>query len=1437
MKKLFEKKRTNAAIILLLMMPIYLLIPNTFAADKPWDSGHNTVEVDKDPEKEPPKDPCAEKGSPVHLKQGNYFYSHRDISLPGRGLELEVIRQYDSQDFYDSPFGIGWKFNLEVRLIETTDEFTEYVTIRQGDGVRLEFTRNKSGTYSPPPGRHDQLIKDSDGTFTWCPSSGCTSCSTCYHFDKSGYLAFLEDANDNQISFTYDSERKLIRVTDDLGRQLDLTYDTNSKIASITDIVNRTFQYAYDSSGNLAGFTDPLGNRTTYAYDSEHNLISVVDARGNAIATITYDDDDQVVSYTEKGEIWIYSFDEKTNSKYKDDLDGNRWTYLLNETGQLLSLTDPLGNTTTNTWDDDINRTSVTDYNGFTTTYTYNADGNKLTETDPLGNKTTYTYGHQSNKVTTVTDPLGRSTKYEYDSNGNNSKVIEDHGGSLQKETTFTYDTHGRLASETDPLGNTTTYAYTDNADGSVTQVTDPLGNKTTVSYDIRGNKLTEIDALGNTTSYSYDLMNRLVSQRDELGNVTSFTYDSVGNLVSRRDANGNVWSFRYDAYNRLLQEIDPLGNTLFYLYDSRGNRVGETDAKGNTTTYEYDALNRIIRQTDALGGVTDFTYDANGNLLTTKDANGNSTTSVYDAINRRVSVTNALGETTTFGYDAVGNQISGLPPNGNTKTITYDSLNRQIAVTDTLGQRRSYIYDLAGSLVTSSDALGNTTTYSYDANKRRVKKIDAPGNTTSFTYDAVGNLLTTTDREGNATTIGYDARKRMISFADQLGKITTFSYDKVGNQISTTDANGKVTSYAYDKTNRLIRESYADDTKRTFTYDANGNMATTTDQKGTTITYSYDALNRVTGKDYPGTNDSVYTYDSVGNVLTANNQNSANTFTYNKVNQRTQSVQNGKTVRIAYDSPKNRRMITYPGGKVVKETRNPRGTLIKVEDGTGKTIVECTLDKAERPLSQSYLNGVTGTFTYNANSWIEEIHYNDGEDDILAFHYGLDKEGNRLYTNRSNDPSNSEQFVYDAKYGLVQFKRGVLDAKSEIPSPATQTSYTLDALGNWLTKTTNGIVGNRTHNEMNEVTVVDGVTHTYDDNGNLINDGSHSYEYDFEDRLVKVVRNSDSSIVGEYTYDALGKRVAKKVSGVTTNHYYFGEKLIEEQIGGATECTYVYGKGPKDIVQVSKRSEEYYCHQDIQSSVVGVTDSSGDIVERYLCDPYGGIKILDGSGKEIQASSVGNRFSFLGMFRDDETGLYYSRRYFKSSIGRYLNRDHSLFMDGVNPYTIFGGVPFIREIVENQTVPPNANAVSKCGLSSDVDDPYQIATSNTNCTKTCSQRHENKHASDRIACCRKAREAYQDAWTRAGRSEVVRKWNKLLKDSKNWSECRAHSVSVECAKSESFANACHCPEKLNEGEKKCCGDYKTYAKNQKGLKDSFCGKPGANTAPACPFD
>ena len=61
----------------------------------------------------------------------------------------------------------------------------------------------------------------------------------------------------------------------------------------------------------------------------------------------------------------------------------------------------------------------------------------------------------------------------------------------------------------------------------------------------------------------------------------------------------------------------------------------------------------------------------------------------------------------------------------------------------------------------------------------------------------------------------------------------------------------------------------------------------------------------------------------------------------------------------------------------------------------------------------------------------------------------------------------------------------------------------------------------------------VGGVTYTWDDNGNLLNDGVYTYTYDHANRLTSVVGPSSSS----YAYNGLGDRLQQTVDGVTTEY------------------------------------------------------------------------------------------------------------------------------------------------------------------------------------------------------------------------------------------------------------------------------------------------------------
>jgi hypothetical protein len=67
----------------------------------------------------------------------------------------------------------------------------------------------------------------------------------------------------------------------------------------------------------------------------------------------------------------------------------------------------------------------------------------------------------------------------------------------------------------------------------------------------------------------------------------------------------------------------------------------------------------------------------------------------------------------------------------------------------------------------------------------------------------------------------------------------------------------------------------------------------------------------------------------------------------------------------------------------------------------------------------------------------------------------------------------------------------------------------------------------NYEYDDANRLTGVDGVSHTWDDNGNLLDDGVNMYAYDSANRLI-LIENQQSSI--ENRYNGLGDRLQTTV-------------------------------------------------------------------------------------------------------------------------------------------------------------------------------------------------------------------------------------------------------------------------------------------------------------------
>jgi len=926
------------------------LYPRTASAydAPPKDQGHTGPNPPPPPPQEPPPETCPIHGSPVHLKAGNYFYSNQDLFIPGRGFSLQIVRDYDSQNEHEGPFGYGWSFQLLMELIKVTEGDEDYAIVRRGDGIRLKFKDNGDGTFTPPAGRYDTLVQNADGSYDLMKKTGtCSSCAETAHFDTGGNLLYKRDGNGNQMGFSYDGTGRVATIIDVSGRQLMFSYGTNNKISKVTGPAGREFSYTYDAAGNLASYSDPLGNTTTYAYDGNHNLTSIMDPHGNTLHTITYDSSERASSYTEKGGTWQLSYYPDSNRTDQRDPNGNNWQYYYNDTGQMTQKRDPIGNQLTYTWDDNQNWTGTTDARRYTTSYTYDSNGNRLTETDPFGNTTTYTYDAVNNKVATDTDPMGRVTSYEYDSNGNRTKIIRDYGGSLQNDMVLTYDGNGKLTSTTDPIGNATIYIY--DGYGNLIQVTDAMGNATTHTYDVLGNKLTETDSRGYTTTYTYDLLSRIATVRDAQNNSSAFAYDANSNLISITDPAGNITTFIYDAYNRLIQATDSLDNITQYAYNARGNLTSMTDANGNATGYTYNAVDQLTAETNALGHTTSYTYDGNGNRLTVTDANGNTTTNTYDALNRVTRSTYPDSAFETVTYDTVGNITGITDRNGKAISGIYDTLNRLLAITYPDATATNYAYDLNGNILT---AVNSDISYAitYDA-LNRVTQVNnvTLGKNVSYSYLCCGLKDSMTNSEGGVTSYTYDALKRMMSLTNSFGETTTYTYDNLSRVTRKDLTNGSYTNYSYDAATRLtilvnmtsggsVISSYA------YSLDNIGNRTSMTISAGT-HNYSYDNIYQLLQATHPSSSTEAYTYDPVHNRLTSTDHNdwtydsnnrliSYNGFSYtydangNMISKTDTDL--SQVTSYQYDYENKLKRIDYPDGTYSEYRYDPFGNRIK---------------------------------------------------------------------------------------------------------------------------------------------------------------------------------------------------------------------------------------------------------------------------------------------------------------------------------------------------------------------------------------------------------------------------------------------------------------------------------------------------------------------------
>jgi RHS repeat-associated protein len=541
-------------------------------------------------------------------------------------------------------------------------------------------------------------------------------------------------------------------------------------------------------------------------------------------------------------------------------------------------------------------------------------------------------------------------------------------------------------------------------------------------------------------------------------------------------------------------------------------------------------------------------------------------------------------------------------------------------------------------------------------------------------TYDNNGNLTTVKDPLTHQTANTFDALNRLLTVLDPNSGTTSYAYDTANNLTQVTDPNGTVTSYTYSGLNDLIQLVSADTGTTTTTYDAAGNLLTKTDARGAVATYTYDVLNRVTQVVYSKTGNPnethAFTYDSGTNAKGRLSQvvdpAATTAWTYNsqgRVASKTQTV--GSVVAsltYGYNSAGQLTSVTTPSGQVIAYTyTNNRVSAVTVN---GTSLITGAATEPFGPLAVWYWgNGLKMWRDYDNDGRLITWEFRNGSS-ILRKDQSFDVASRITAIADPDNPPASQAYQYDVLDRLTVAQTG---------NPITHTQqFTYDSVGNRQNATLDGSSANLYYNGSNRLQAMIGTVSA----GYLNGATALAYTYNNANRLVQI--QSNGTIIASYAVSALGQRVSKTVSGVTTFFVYdeqghlLGEydgsgNLIQETMW--LEDLPVATLRPTGGSGNPTPTNTYYVHADHLGSPRDVTRPSDNALmwQWDNVDPFGANAAnTNPAGQGTFTYNV----RFPGQYYDVEVGTNYNYyRDYDPAVGRYEQSDPLGLGGGLNTY------------------------------------------------------------------------------------------------------------------------------------------------------------------------
>ncbi|MEI6241846.1 MAG: RHS repeat-associated core domain-containing protein [Chlamydiota bacterium] len=870
-------------------------------------------------------------------------------------------------------------------------------------------------------------------------------------------------------------------------------------------------------------------------------------------------------------------------------------------------------------------------------------------------------FGHLIRK----TNPLGEISTYQYDSVGNliESQVI---GGSRKK---IIYDAGNRpiQTEEVDSLGNSKT-SFT--------------------NFDTKGRILSQKDSKGNFTKQSYDIFGRcketcFSATKDEWGHEyipkVQYSYDLQGNITQTIAPRGESTQTFYNAYRKPIRIIQPDGGEVLHFYDKKGSVVKTVYPDKTEILYAYDLFQRMTSKK---------TY-VDSRLLSSE----NWTYSAFHLL----SHTDSSNLTNTYCYDGAGRKIQDETLQRK-KNYFYDSLSFLQRTTE--GEvSHIQIHDVAGRVVEDFYENGGSIEnrmfffYNKEGKKEKAVRCTSQGNATdAFTYDGEGRLISHTDPNGAITSIQYkddfvndlgqkvlqkttidplgnrsietyDALNHLVLHEKQSPRSETvsweeFFYDRSGNKIQwisnvyieNKSHRKSSISWEVDSMGRITKEIEGSKTTL-FSYDQRGRLCKKTFPCGKILTYSYDGIDRLlelTSSD--ATIHDRYFYNQGPYPIQINDliHHAQLERQYNPFGQVIQEKGSLGLLHWEYDSYGRCRLFTLPdGSKIAYLYKGSHITSVQRQRDNGQVLYEHKYLEFDvnGHVSKEELVGNLGVIT-TTHDLLERPKAQSSSWMGQTISYGF----SGLVMKKENTLLGDKDYVYDSLDQLLQ----------EGNDP-----YSFDSLGN---------PAQAEVNDLNQILSTSDAAFEYDLNGNptkkITLSGNVSYNYDALNRLTEI---NDGLKKVLFVYDPFSRLVSKEVFIKEENLFNSRGKVFylydqEMEIGSLNSekgmiDLKILGLGVKgDIgasVAMEINSNLYVPLHDFNGNIIGLLSSSGVLLETYSMNAF---------GKEALSKSAISPWRFCSK-RSEESLIFFGKRFYDPSLGRFLTPDPSGFSDGANLY------------------------------------------------------------------------------------------------------------------------------------------------------------------------